>query len=350
MARIKRGASALAPEVDLLESSHLAGQDNSAVKAFLSAWLAGHIREILGPLLDLDKGDEVPAPVRGICYQLHQAMGITPRENVEDLIALLDPPMRQVLRAKQVRLGPILVFMPALNKPAAVRLRGLLWSIWNDKPLPAGVPADGVVSVKVDAATADRRFYQAIGYPVFGPRAIRIDMLDRVISAVYDNAKDGKFRAEHKMAEWLGSSIDDLYAVLEAMGHRKIEEPLNPVAAEPAPAAAPAPQEEQASFSFMPEEGKSQEVSTAAEVKADLKPGAKPELAVFRLKKGKAFEKPRFKKPVREEKPRHKDKSRKVPHKKSEEPRVISAASKIVADSPFAILEQLKVKKDASGS
>jgi ATP-dependent RNA helicase SUPV3L1/SUV3 len=118
-----------------------------------------------------------------------------------------------------------LVFLPALNKPAGVKLRGLLYALWNDKPLPPPLPRDGVVSQKVDES-ANRDFYRAIGYPVYGPRAIRIDMLDRVISAVYDNAKDGKFQAQHKMAEWLGCQIDDLYGVLTAMGHRKIEAPV----------------------------------------------------------------------------------------------------------------------------
>ena len=54
-------------------------------------------------------------------------------------------------------------------------------------------------------------------------------MLDRVICAVYDAAKEGKFQAPHQMAEWLGSNITDLYAVLEAMGHTKIYDPADEV-------------------------------------------------------------------------------------------------------------------------
>lgn len=320
IAKIRKGRLPLSPEIDLLETSVAAGQDKSAAKEFLAAWLKTHIASVLETLKGLEDTDALAGPVRGICFQLSEAMGIVPRENLEDLIKDLDSDMRQSLRAKQVRLGPVLVFLPALNKPAAVRLRGLLWSLWNEKPLPAAnMPADGVVSFRIDPKAADRKFYQAIGYPVYGLRAIRIDMLDRVISAVYDNAKDGKFRAEHKMAEWLGCPIDDLYEILGAMGHRKIDESKKP-----------------------------EEESAAA---PDVKPAdAKPELAQFFLKKGKAFEqqKPRIH-PKSGGKTKDRPQDRKT--QKSAEPRTMSAGIQSrPEDSPFAVLQQLKVKKDAAGS
>lgn len=123
-------------------------------------------------------------------------------------------------------MGPLLVFMPELNKPAAINLRAFLLSLWNDKPLPAEKPNDGIVSFSVEGKDIDKDYYRSIGYPVYGPRSIRVDMLDRVICAVYDGAKDGRFQARHEMAEWLGSNIADLYAVLEAMGHTKTHDPL----------------------------------------------------------------------------------------------------------------------------
>ncbi|MCC7305403.1 MAG: hypothetical protein IT558_03980 [Alphaproteobacteria bacterium] len=313
VAVLRKGTGPLSPVVEVTPSAH------SLEKEAIETWLKTHIAEVLEPLLGLVHDiEKLALPVQGICARLFAAMGITPRDNLEELIAALDPEMRQVLRARRVRLGPVLVFMPALNKPAGVRLRALLWSLWNDKPLPAPVPNDGMVSLKVDPAQADPIFYRAIGYPVYGPRAIRIDMLDRVISAVYDGAKEGKFRAEHKMAEWLGCGIEDLYAVLTALGHTKIEEE----------AAAPAePAEKQVE-------------------------GAKPELAQFRLKKGKASDQPKEKKPFKKEKradkpEKKKEKPRKDSKKKEYTAHVIQIGPKSTPeDSPFAILQQLKVKKD----
>jgi ATP-dependent RNA helicase SUPV3L1/SUV3 len=218
-AKAVKGAKILEPDIEVIDA---AGHDTEAVRGILREWIKNHIRQVLEPLPALEQTEGLAEPVRGIYEKLYNALGIIPREEVQSLTAALDPEMRQVLRGKQVRLGPVLIFLPALNKPAGVRLRGLLYALWNEKPLPPPLPRDGVVSQKVDE-NADRDFYRAIGYPVYGPRAIRIDMLDRVISAVYDNAKDGKFQAQHKMAEWLGCQIDDLYGVLSAMGHRKLE-------------------------------------------------------------------------------------------------------------------------------
>ncbi len=105
-----------------------------------------------------------------------------------------------------------------------------LLGVWETPPYlhdgSAPTLRDGAMSAVVDVTTANPDFYRAIGYPLYGPRVIRIDMLDRVINAIYDTAKEGKFQAEHKMAEWMGCPIADLYAILSAMGHRHIVKPV----------------------------------------------------------------------------------------------------------------------------
>jgi ATP-dependent RNA helicase SUPV3L1/SUV3 len=338
---LAKGDSILKPKVVMMDSDVLKDQDRVAVREHVQGWLARHMASVLEPLVALEDSAALKGPARGIAFQVHEAMGIVPREQIEDMIGALDQDDRRDLRGKKVRLGPILVFIPALNKPAAVRLRALLWGIAHDKTLPMECPKDGIVSFVIDPQKADKAFYQSVGYPVFGSRAIRIDMLDRVISAVYDSAKDGKFQAQHQMAEWLGCSIEGLYEVLEAMGHKKnsdapvveikVEEPA---VVESVVAEAPA---------------------ESTEVKPVVQ--AKPELATFRLKKGKAFEKPAehkkpFKKPEKKEggkSDQRKPKGKGKPDKREDDrmPKIIqSGPVPKLEDSPFAILEQLKKKSD----
>lgn len=336
VAQLAKGETPLKPAIKITNAK---GVDEASLITRLEAWRDAHIASVLELLVGLKEplkqpevkeGQEAPAPlpeitpvVQEIFDAVYDSMGIIPREQLEDLIQKIDADDRRVLRAKRVRLGPILVFIPALNKPAGVRLRGLLWSVYNGQPLPANVPNDGIVSQVVDAEAVNKDFYQAIGYPVFGNRAIRIDMLDRVICAVYDSAEKGKFRAQHQMAEWLGSPIDDLYGVLSAMGHKKIEEEK--------------PAEE------VPTEGETTAEDAAA------KPQEKPELAEFYLKRGKAFEqkaaggRKNFKKSD-DKAFSKKDKKKGGKRNKSSnrEPKVMTAEAKKVEDSPFAILEQLK--------
>ena len=186
-------------------------------------------------------------------------------------------------------------------------------------------------------------FINRFGYPVFGGRAIRIDMLDRVISAVYDAAENGQFKAEHKMAEWLGSSIDGLYAVLSAMGHSKVSDPADAVKEEPKEDVVAADEVKAEDTPAAAEEPKTEEVAKPA---ADVK----PELATFRLKKGKAFQKSGqnaagAKKPY--VKKDHKKSDAKPKGKRSKtqdrQPKVMSTGpEKKLEDSPFAILAQLQ--------
>lgn len=348
VAKIGKGESVLRPRVEMLGDRE--GRDR------IEKWLQDHIRSVLEPLVALENTEGLKGPARGIVFQLYEALGILPREILADLIAGLDQDDRRDLRSRKVRLGPILVFIPALNKPAAVRLRALLWALHQDKDLPVSVPADGIVSCEIDPATIDRHFYQAIGYPVFGKRAVRIDMLDRVISAVYDSAENGKFKARHEMAEWLGCPIEGLYDVLQAMGHRRIPDP---VVAEPQEG--PSKKGEPESLETASEDVAISSVETASVetlvVEGDgvetAPPagGVKPELAMFFLKKGKAFEKPQFKKQGAPKDSQNKSEKRNGGGKRNKttnrSPKIMQTGpERKLEDSPFAILEQLKVKQD----
>lgn len=378
VARLVRGETYLSPKIECLSPEH--GAD---VVEKLSTWLHLHLVKVLEPLIKLVDGvDALPAPVSAICKALHDALGILPREKLAEYIETLDADMRKTLRARHVKLGPILVFVPDLNRPAAVRLRGLLWSLYHDKPLPAPVPKDGAVSVVVDVAAADPAFYQSIGYPLYANRVIRIDMLDRVISAVYDSVKDNQFQAKHEMAEWLGSSIPDLYAVLEAMGHRKVHDPADdkPAVADVSALVAVIPA--QTDTPAVPELNVS-EIAAPAAADAPVEPAkpapiVKPALATFkvwwprkikpttpvamntrpeRLSPEEMAERAeRFKKPERDQRPDRADRAdkpkhferKKKPTKVEKNLRVIksSAPKAKPEDSPFAILGSLKFKND----
>lgn len=380
VARVRKGDLLLKPRVEVLDSNLLDGQDKNEIAEKIQAWLERHIHFTLEPLFRLTGGDDFTPQARGIAFQLQEGLGILPRATLEDLIAGLDEEGRKALRARKVRMGPLLVFLPELNKPVTVKMRALLLSLWQGKELPAEAPKDGVVSFTIADKNIDADYYRSIGYPVYGPRSIRVDMLDRVVCAVYDSAKDGKFQAQHKMAEWLGSNILDLYAVLEAMGHKVIHDPAAEKAkADAAPVTTDVAKEDvvvEASSEVAPEVQVEQDSASETDAPVvDVAPSvptekAKPELATFRLKRGKAdsVAKPRPERSERSEKsfvkndkkphlkddkkPREGDKKFSKPRRDDRKPereereRVYSAPAKAVADSPFAILQQLKQGND----
>lgn len=319
VAQIIRGESILFPGVTLPDGPLTEGQDRDILTAHIKGWLERHIRTVLEPLFRTEENETGPAA--DIYGKLCNALGILPREELEDMLTALDPDGKAALRRKKIRSGPLLVFLPELNKPAAVRLRAVLWALWNGKDLPPEMPADGIVSFNVtEKKDCDPAYYRAIGYPVYGPRALRADMLDRVVCAVYDNASGGTFEARHNMAEWLGCNIADLYAILEAMGHSKIHDPLE-------------------------EKIKAEEAAAPqTETSVSDKPQEKPALATFRLKRGKAAgNAARQEKPQKPEKkpPRKQKRPEKKKQDKSHKERVFTADAQ-QADSPFAVLQQLK--------
>lgn len=357
LAQVKKGQSLLQPEVELLNSDLLETQDKNAVADHVQTWLKAHINTVLEPLFTLANDEAMSGAARGIAFQIFEGTGIIPRTQVEDLIETLDADGRRELRQKKVKLGPLLIFLPDLNKPAAVRLRALLWSLYNDQSLPAPAPRDGAMSVTVDA-TANQDFYKAIGYPVYGPRAIRIDMLDRVISAVYDAADKGKFRADHKMAEWMGCGINDLYAILEAMGHKRIvteapkleEKPAEEAVAEAAPAEE-APAAEAVAEEAKPEVKKEKPVLDEFYLRRGKAHQAAPERKEFVRREKKPFaaerketrpgDKPKFNNDRPKFDKKKFDNKKKDFKDRKDEPRTFSANAK-VEDNPFAILGQLK--------
>lgn len=339
IAVLKKGNDIYVPDITLSDTDLLQDADKSQLNEKIKAAIAEHISTILEPLVKIKQpAENETASVRGITHQLHEAFGIVPRETLEDLISGLDADTRRTLRQKGVRLGPVLVFMPQMGKPAAVRLKALLWNLWNEKALPASVPRDGSVSEVVDIKKIDRDYYRAIGYPVYGSRAIRADMLDRLVCEIYDTAQEGKFQAQHKMAEWLGCPISELYEILSDLGHKKIHDPADEQATEDNKPAEEAKESANTEKEIPIEKEPSQNAEKVEEKteapQDEKKEQVKPELATFALKRGKAAAKS-------SQKPK-KFKKKKNPHQNTK-PKVISAKAKQDdEDNPFAVLKQLK--------
>lgn len=350
VARLIKGAGYLQPTIEWLGGDGFADIEVSAASEKISTWFALHVAKVLEPLVKLTAEMEaLPEAVRHICQAVHDGLGIVPRQDILDDIEKLDAETRKTLRTRHVRLGPVLVFIPDLNKPAAVRLKALLWSLYHDQALPAPVPKDGAVSVVIEPMGANPAFYQAMGYPLYANRIIRIDMLDRVINAVYENVKDNQFQAKHQMAEWLGCSIPDLYIVLEAMGHKKVSDPadakVDSASADALVAVVPVEEAPGIEEKAVAEPVPATYASATPETPAVKPATVKPELATF-----KVWWPRKNNKPPREHKPRRAAKEAKSPKTPPPfeylDPAEVEAKNKANADKK----EWRHDKKDGDGN
>lgn len=248
IAQLEAAENPLKPTVSLLVDEHLSGPDKEKIQARLDTWISEHIREKLKPLVEMADAEDVAGLARGIGFQLKENFGILKRDLVAEEIKSLDQASRAQLRRHGVRFGAFNIYMPLLLKPAAAELAATLWVLKNGEahgldrlnlPTP---PRAGLTSVATDPSTPEP-FYRAYGFHVCGPRAVRLDILERLADQIRPllawRAKppvdgdsepekvppkgatgDGGFTVTPEMMSILGCSPDELGNVLKALGFR----------------------------------------------------------------------------------------------------------------------------------
>jgi ATP-dependent RNA helicase SUPV3L1/SUV3 len=211
LGRLTRGTSLLLPEVRLVGLDALGAGARSRVLRRLVAFARDWVEALLGPL----RGPEIralSAAERGILYQLEQGLGTALALSAGEQLAELNEEGRARLAALGVELGARVIYVPALLRPQAIEERvGLCSAYFDARP---GAPRPGAVSLSA-ARGVDPRAYAAIGYPVFGARAIRADVVERVHRAL---AEGGEAAGEGTLASWMGCPAREVPRIAEALG------------------------------------------------------------------------------------------------------------------------------------
>jgi len=283
---LEAGDDPLRPVFALTSDEHLSQPDRERIMRRVQVWLNGLIETRLKPLIELARAPDVTGLARGIAYRLVENFGILPRESVAAELRALDQQARAELRKYGVRFGAYNIYFPLMLKPAAADLLLLLRALKHgpaaglslaDLPEP---PRQGLTSVPIDKAYPEI-FYRAAGFHLCGPRAVRIDMLERLADLIRPLTSwkptearpeppagavgRGGFKLQPEMMSIMGCSAEELGHVLFALGFRKERRPL---AAKPAPAEAALPPPQQTG-----EPALSGEMEAAAEGAGDASPG-----------------------------------------------------------------------------
>ncbi|MFN4168527.1 MAG: helicase-related protein [Pannonibacter phragmitetus] len=296
VARLTAGDDALVPGFVLLADEHLTGPARDRVQARVDLWVKAHVGTLLKPLIDLKDAEGLEGLARGIAYRIYEALGILERQDVANDVRQLDQDMRASLRKLGVRFGAYNIYVPALLKPAPSQLLAQLWALKHGTPDMPGLvelpqlSASGRTSITVDPQI-DKALYKVVGFRVCGPRAVRVDILERLADLIrpliawkpLDSsvtppdgaiAQGGGFTVTVAMTSLLGCAGDDFTEILKSLGYRnekrEIERPVAAAAvAEAAPAAAAADEAAPAEAEAAPEE-------TAAEAPAEAEAAAEP--------------------------------------------------------------------------
>jgi ATP-dependent RNA helicase SUPV3L1/SUV3 len=215
VATLAAGESALAPRVDVLSSELLDAPLRERVRRRLGAWLEAHLRRGLGLLVGL--GDSAPAgTARGLAFALAEGLGAVTRRSVAQLVSALSASDRLELGRLGVNVGRLAVFLPALQRADAMRLRARLFAVRHG--LPPEVGPEGIPSAPNDLARPPD-FFLACGYFPAGPRVVRLDRLERAAALLSRLSRTGPFVPPRELSGILSCREDELKAVLAAIGY-----------------------------------------------------------------------------------------------------------------------------------
>jgi ATP-dependent RNA helicase SUPV3L1/SUV3 len=217
VARMIAGPEVLRPAVELFSSDLIEATAREALQRRLTAWLEGFLNHALANLFTARRAP-LSGAARGLAFQLGEALGSLPRFGADAQVAALTAEDRRQLARLDIRLGVESIFLPTLLKPAAQRLRGLLWAIHAGLP-PLPAPPPGRVSVLV-AADVPPGYYAAIGYRVMGMHAVRVDMVERFAAELRKLARLGPFAVPPPLVAMLGVPPEQSGGLLAALGYR----------------------------------------------------------------------------------------------------------------------------------
>ncbi|MFO0589975.1 MAG: helicase-related protein [Polyangiaceae bacterium] len=213
IAVLLRGASLLLPEVRLTGLNEIAAGGRARIQRRLFAFARDVVENIVGPLRKAQR-ERLSAAAKGILYRLEGGLGT---ELLEDtaLAESLSESDRAALSAAGVVLGARAAWLPLTFTEAreSERLAIALAFHGNAARLPVRPPVGPSIPAPRGAVPAA---YAALGYAVLGRRAIRVDVLDRVVSA-RKTAPPEEAPPDAVLARWMACSPRDVPSILESL-------------------------------------------------------------------------------------------------------------------------------------
>jgi ATP-dependent RNA helicase SUPV3L1/SUV3 len=224
--KLVAGADALRPTVEAFVDEDAGPDIAEKVKRRLQHFIDRKVATLFEPLLAMSRDETLTGMARGFAFQMVEALGIIPRENVADEVKALDQEARGQLRKHGIRFGQYTIFQQLLLKPAPTRLRLVLWSLANGLQEFPESPPPGLVTIP-NIADVPQQHYTLAGYRPAGSRAIRIDMLERLADMLRGEDSRGGFEAKPDMLSITGMTLDQFADLMAGMGYKgeKAERP-----------------------------------------------------------------------------------------------------------------------------
>ncbi len=169
--------------------------------------------------------ESISGKALGIAYQVYEGLGSAQINNLSMSTVNLSEADKRNLARLGLRLGVETIYLPNLLKPAAIKLRALLWSVYNQDFPKDAFPPDGRVSIKT-LLNVKKEFYRALGFVPLGNLALRADIAERLSALIRIEARNGQFRINETMLSIAGATKIQMEEIIYDLGYSKYgEEP-----------------------------------------------------------------------------------------------------------------------------
>jgi ATP-dependent RNA helicase SUPV3L1/SUV3 len=214
IARLKRGISALRPQIQVADSEFLDGSQRERLRIRLQRFLDDRLNVDLAPLrIAVERGSE-QAGFRGLLHRLTEALGLI----ISDEGDALSPQSRAALKSIGVRAGRFGLFLPALLKPRAAATRARLWALQHGQTVPS-LPAPDLVSLPYQPDWP-AGFADAIGWLAAGPVLLRLDIAERLAAELSWATRRGATALPAGLASRFSLKAELLPVALRRLGFR----------------------------------------------------------------------------------------------------------------------------------
>ena len=254
VAKLTNGETLYSPKIIITNSEFLSDEQIKQIEIRVNEAVEGNIENILSeainlknPVLNFEQqkseneknnnvslttndnekkhSEAISGKALGIAYQVYEGLGSAQINNLSMSTVNLSEDDKRNLARLGLRLGVETIYLPNLLKPAAIKLRALLWSVHNQDFPKDAFPPDGRVSIKT-LPNVRKEFYRALGFVPLGNLALRADIAERLSALIRTEARSGQFRINEAMLSIAGSTKIQMEEILYDLGYSKCgEEP-----------------------------------------------------------------------------------------------------------------------------
>jgi ATP-dependent RNA helicase SUPV3L1/SUV3 len=213
---VRTGASIALPDVRLSSHHDLGAGARSRLHRRVLAFARDTVGALTANLAQL-AGARAAAtpPLRALIHRLEQGLGTARTRDVADLVEALTSAERAELEGRGVRLGLTVVFVPDGVRGDAIGMRAALAAAFYAAPALAKVARRGGVSFAA-LRGIDPAAYTALGYPLFGGRAVRADIAEALRTRLQTSGEPEDARSNpERVASWLGCRVREVAGIVE---------------------------------------------------------------------------------------------------------------------------------------